>query len=616
MPRGPCDHSPVTGGVSAQDATFWDEAAARPPRPRRRRSVLAGVLLLLLLVVLGVAAWIGVRAFQAATALEAAADGVVRIRDDVAAGDTAGLAGPAEQVRRDAARAAEATSDPVWRIAEALPVVGVDAVAVRTVADAVDGLATDALPPLVEVAGAVDPAALRPVDGRIDLAPLAAAAPGLSTAADATARGRDALAGLDPDALHGPLPAAVAELQSQVDDAAGTLAAGAKVAAVLPSMLGLEGPRTYLALFLNSAELRTSGGIPGAIAVVTANDGRIGLGAQESASNLLWLTEPALPLSPGELTIASDRLGRMIQNTALIPDAPRSGELAAAIWREHSGQDVDGVITADTVALSYLLRATGDIPHPDGSLLTADSLVQQLLFDAYARYPDPDQSDVYFAGAAAAVFDRLASGAADPVALIDGLGQAATERRLSVWSVHPQEQDVIRGTAVDGALLSGGHDAAVGVFLDNGSGWKTDTFLTSDLTVESATCERGTVTLHLRLDLASTMPADLTGLPFYVVGDGGGTTGVPPGVIRQRVSVYAPVGGAVEAVRRGEATVGGVRTTLAGRDVHVVTANLAPGESSTLRLTVSGPAAGAEIPLWSTPTTQRPGLATVASPCG
>ncbi len=88
-----------------------------------------------------------------------------------------------------------------------------------------DGIATDALPPLVEVADAVDPAALRPVDGRIDLAPLVAAAPGLSTAAEATARARDAVVGLDPDALHGPLPDAVAELQAQVADAADTLGA-------------------------------------------------------------------------------------------------------------------------------------------------------------------------------------------------------------------------------------------------------------------------------------------------------------------------------------------------------------------------------------------------------
>lgn len=606
----------MTGGLSTHDEPTWVDGAPQGPRRRRRGRTGAALLVALgLLLVLGVGGWLAVRGVQAATSLVAVADGVTALRDRVASGDTTGLAQRAEAVRRDAARAAAATSDPVWRLGEALPVVGADAVAVRTVAHALDDLATDGLPPLVEVAGAVDASALRPVDGRIDLAPLVAAAPGLSTAAAAGERARAAVAGLDPADLHGPLPDAVAELQARLGEAAAALDVAATATEVLPSMLGAEGPRTYLALFLNSAELRTSGGIPGAIAVVTAHDGRIGLGAQESASNLLWLTEPALPLTPEELTIGTDRLGRMIQNTALVPDAPRSGELAAAIWRESTGQSVDGVLTADTVALSYLLRATGDIPHPDGSVLTADTLVQQLLFDAYARYPDPDDSDVFFAGAAAAVFDRLASGAADPVALVDGLRRAAGERRLSVWSAHAEEQSVIRGTAVDGALLSGGHDDAVGVFLDNASGWKTDTFLRTELTVESATCADGVATLELRLDLASDVPADVGSLPFYVVGDGSGGTRVPPGHIRQRVSVYSPVGGDVAAVRRGERTVGGVETRMAGRDVQVVTETLAPGDRASFTITVSGPAAGERIPLWSTPTTQRPGMASVPSPC-
>ena len=115
---------------------------------------------------------------------------------------------------------------------------------------------------------------------------------------------------------------------------------------------------------------------------------------------------------------------------------------------------------------------------------------------------------------------------------------------MSVWSVHPEVQDRIAGSAVDGALLSGGHDDAVGVFLDNGSGWKTDTFLTTDLTVESARCDGGTA--HARpaprphLDPAGRRRLAARSTWWATAA---GSTGLPPGVIRQRVSVYSPVGG-------------------------------------------------------------------------
>ena len=56
---------------------------------------------------------------------------------------------------------------------------------------------------------------------------------------------------------------------------AGALDAGAQVATLLPPMLGADGPRTYLLVSLNSAELRSAGGIVGAFAVLHAEDGAV-----------------------------------------------------------------------------------------------------------------------------------------------------------------------------------------------------------------------------------------------------------------------------------------------------------------------------------------------------
>ncbi len=600
-----------------------DETATSSPedRPFRYVSVMVPwwrrplpvvlVVLAVLLVVL--AAWFAVRAYQAATALQSVADTVGVVRTDITAGDITGLAEPAARIEEDAARAVSATSDPVWRLAEIVPVVGADARAVRTVAVAVDDLATDVLTPLVGVAEGLSPASLRPVGGRIDLAPLEAAAPVLVTATEAADRARRSVGELDPDKLHGPLVEPVTDLQDQLATASDALGQVSRLASLLPPMLGVEEPRSYLTLFLNSAEVRTQGGIVGALAVITVDDGRLQLTQQASTLDMAVFDEPVLPLTDPELALATDILGRHIQNVFLVPDTPRAGELAVEMWRRTSGHTVDGVVAVDPVALSYVLRATGEVTHPSGEVLDADTLVQTLLFEAYERQEDPSDSDAFFAGAAASAFAALSQGRGEPAALIDALQQATEERRLSVWSAHPEEQEQISGTAVDGSLFAGGHDDAVGVFLDNSSGWKTDTFLRSTVTMESTRCAEGLVTMELRLDLASALPADVSGMPEYVVGNG--STGVPVGSMRMRVSVYSPVGGSVDQVRRGESFIGASGTTIAGRQMQVMTEELAAGQTATYRFTVSGPQGGADIPVWTTPTTSSSGLTHVPLRC-
>ena len=98
-----------------------------------------------------------------------------------------------------------------------------------------------------------------------------------------------------------------------------------------------------------------------------------------------------------------------------------------------------------------------------------------------------------------------------------------------------------------------------------------------------------------------------------MVGDG--RTGVPVGSIRLQLSVYSPVDGTVEQIRRGDDFIGASGSTMAGRDVRVLSETLAAGETVTYRFTVSAPARGVEIPVWSTPTTTESGRFFVSSGC-
>ena len=62
--------------------------------------------------------------------------------------------------------------DPVYRAASTLPFVGPNLDAIRQVTVTVDSLATNVMPSLVDVARTLQPSALAPKDGAIDLAPI------------------------------------------------------------------------------------------------------------------------------------------------------------------------------------------------------------------------------------------------------------------------------------------------------------------------------------------------------------------------------------------------------------------------------------------------------------
>jgi hypothetical protein len=439
----------------------------------------------------------------------------------------------------------------------------------------------------VEAAGAVDPASLQPTGGKIDLAPIQAAAPKLETAAAETSRAAGRAAALDLTGVDPRIAGPVRDLQAQLTDAASTAATVSKAATLLPGMLGADGPRSYMLLFQNNAELRATGGIPGAFAIVTADHGAISLTGQGSAATIGRFEEPVLPLTPEELGIYTERLGVYLQDVNLTPHFPRSAELAREMYRRASGQEVSGVLSLDPIALSYLLAATGPVPLPTGDQLTADNAVDLLLSDVYERFEDPRRQDLFFASAAASVFTALTSGDAEPRALLDALDTAAQERRLLVWSSVESEQALLADTQLAGALADQPQTSPlVAVSLNDATGAKMDYYLRHEVAVRSS-CEAADVTYEVDVTLTNTAPADSAEtLPRYVTG--GGVFGVPEGTIATQVIFHGPVGAAVSTVARDGAPIQFLPHQDRGRPVGVTLVEVPPGESTTLTATFIG----------------------------
>lgn len=589
----------------------------------RRRVLIAVAALLAGGLLLG--GWLAFRVYQAGTALQdlrATADGA---RAEADALDLPALEARLPGAQDAAARAADAVDDPVWRLAERLPLVGDDLRAVAVVATAADRLAHDAAPDLLTALGAVvgdaQPARVVPA-GWVDLAPVADAAPAAARAAAVVDGLRADLAPLDPDRLVGPVAGPVAQLQGALDGASASLAALGEVAAVLPDLLGADGPRTYLLLSLNPAELRAQGGIVGAVAVLQVADGAVGLVGQRSTVDLPELAAPALPLSDAEAALYGDRPGRWVQDSVLVPDFPRAAALAAAFWQQSTGQVVDGVIATDPVVVADLLSATGRTVQADGEELGGDTLLQALLRDAYLAYGDPRWGDAFYAQVATAAFAVLRDASADPAtARVAGqtLLDAVEDRRVAVWTIDPAEQAVLARTPLGGAFLTGDAatptgrvGAALGVFLDDATAGKLDYDLTATVSVTMQGCGTAEPTAVVDVALDYRPPADVAGYPAQVLGDG--RSGVPAGWLATNVSFWSPRDGRVGPVARDGVVVGGQQASAARRDVAVLTSRLAPGSAETYRVTV--PAPGGALTVWTTPTLTGPGVVTGECPAG
>ncbi|GAA1707351.1 DUF4012 domain-containing protein [Microbacterium sediminicola] len=584
------DETPSDDDIAKEAGRAARTARRERKRQDRRRARVIGIVVgstLGAFLLIGVAglAWIGVRGAQAAEHVTEAKATAATITD--ALSDPTAMATITPDLIADTSAARELTSDPIWRAYEALPWLGPQLEATATTIAAVDDVVQDALVPLTDAATGFSLDTLRPSGGAFDVEAIASLKGVAQIATDSLAAAQASVEAIDTSQLIGAIAAPVNEVSDLL--ATGYTAADAllRTSQLMPAFLGVDGPRDYLVMFQNNAEWRSLGGIIGAMAMIHTDAGTIDLVGQGSSSDFTRYPEPVLPLSDEILSIYVDKPGLYIQNVTQIPDYTIDGPLAQEMWRLETGTTVDGVLALDPVTLSYLLEATGPITLPTGEQLTAENAVTLLLNEVYERYPEPRDQDAFFAITAATVFDAIADGAADPTKLIDALARAGSERRLFIWSANLDEQAVLDGSTIQGALpVSDARTTRFGAYLNDGTGSKMDYYVTADAAV--GWCPFGIDQVAtMTVTLTNTAPDDAaTSLPEYITG--GGNHGVPPGVARTVAYLYLPPGSElVSSTTSGVGTAPGFGTnTHDGYTVLTWDTDLSPGDSATATVQV------------------------------
>ncbi|GEP39793.1 hypothetical protein NPS01_34560 [Nocardioides psychrotolerans] len=530
-------------------------------------------VILLAVVAVGFVAWAGWTAWKVNQSLSAAVADARELRESLEQADEAGIDASLSSLRVHTSAAAERTDGATWDALTILPKYGDDAEAIRTIAQVLDDLASDGLEPLTDITSDLD--ALAPSDGAIDLAALEALTPKVLAGSQSFERAAGRLEGINPLSLEPALRSRYRELLDEITSASESLSAATVATKIMPTILGADGPRDYLLAFQNNAEIRATGGLPGAVSLMHTEDGRAQLTRQVPGISFGRTNAPVLPLTQAERDIYGEELGLWFVDANFTPDFPRVAALMKARWEQVYPEAIDGVITVDPVSLSYALTSTGPVTV-GGRTLTSDNVVEELLHEVYLRFEEPEKQDAFFQAAAAAIFGALTDGVDSPENLFTALARGVRERRIRLHSFEPVVQDEIAGSTIAGELVTDDTESPqVGVYLNDATGAKMSYFLRHDVKVTTTFCKDGVQGLTGKLHLLSDAPEDAASLPDYITG--AGAFGTMPGSQLVVVRLVGPVGGSISAVAFNSKPVEAVPVVQDGRPVVSTVAELTPG---------------------------------------
>ncbi len=414
-----------------------------------------------------------------------------------------------------------------------------------------------------------------------------------------------------------------------IDSAANALSTAAPVVRALPAVLGADGPRRYVVMFLNTAELRSLGGTALAFAEITVDRGAISLGSvvPTSGGSFPGRVASLVPVPDGFDEIYPGALGRFVANATLRPSAVTAAEIVQAEWRETFGTEVDGVISMDARALALLVKAVGPIPISTGDVVTADNVVSLLFNEVYTRYDtgvraidDAAQGAVY-SETVAGTFAKVMSGDFEPMVMLDLMGMAAADRDLTVWLSDPSATEAFAAThyMARGLIESTTETDVVGMYLNDQVGSKLNFYLTSVATTSAAACTAdGRQVDRVTLSLTNTVdPAAAPDLSSSISGGTHQGRGLSPGEQRLVVFAYLPAGSTLLGASVNGAGVQATGNHDTDRPVQVMWVNILPGETAVLSVDVLRDTPGTrEVVADITPTIQGTTFAQAPLDCG
>ncbi len=511
---------------------------------------IVGIVVLVLVLLSGIE---GVALFCSAKSVKSEASAIMAqtsaLKDAVKNGDATALSNSVETVRTKTDSINSQVNGIAWNVASILPVLGQDVKSVQKLGTTASTLVEEALVPVANNLSGLKLSDLLQ-DGTVNVSILENLISALDEATPVIQSSIETINGL-PEAHISQLKSILNKVKDPLNKANDTLTAAQPLLRVLPQMLGTNGQtRNYLLVAQNNAEIRATGGFPGATGILSVTDGHISMGDFQAIGKLGGddYDEEQDPKETAMFTHQNDVTPQIITYN---PDFPVSAKHLAHLWNQRMGLLPDGVIALDPVVLQNLLALVGAVTAPDGEVVDGTNAAQVLLNGTYKKFGnDGTAQDEYFSAVAGLAFKQVMSnlGNAGLENLLKVLDTFARENRVVVWMQNEDEQAAIVKFNLAGNISEDETTPELGVYINDETWAKMTWYMSANTTLSEPVLNADgsktyTATTVIRNNLTNEEAATL---PTYITGYNPQLTGL--GNMLEVLFLYAPAGGSISDV--------------------------------------------------------------------
>jgi Protein of unknown function (DUF4012) len=310
--------------------------------------------------------------------------------------------------------------------------------------------------------------------------------------------------------LWGPLRDARQELQDELDDS--TLRVDNALQAFGALRVVLDGPSEYLLIAANNAEMRAGSGMFLSLGRISAENGEIELGDMVPS----WSVNPEVGTLPVldadyETNWGFTSPSGEYRNLAMSPRFDVAAEQAVAMWEAtHPGDDLDGVLLLDPIAIATFTESTGALSI-GGSARDTDEMLQYLLNGQYQGIEDQSDRRDDLSLVAGLALLQILDADLDLVSLANRAKVIPAGRHLMIWSEDPGLQSVWDNMQIAGTL----DEQSLAVSVLNRGANKLDYFTRTSARIQTVVTPEGTAVTLL---VSVVNEVELEGQPAYVVG--------------------------------------------------------------------------------------------------
>lgn len=484
----------------------------------------------------------GIIGVQLKNALQQVASSANSLKADLLAGDFANAENEKQKLVNASHNANALAQSFPWVVSQWIPFIGPNFAATSDIADVSVTLSDQVLSPGMDLFQQLQVTPPIAADGRISIDVISSWEKQVSQISSGISKSLNKIEKTPSLFVIPQITEAKNKVADLLTPMSGPLESFKTLFPMIPNSLGASSTRNYLLVFQNPAEMRPQGGLPGSIALLQIDNGKIALVDKSSAGTDIFGAYEAgvIPISP-ERDSLFPYSNYIMANTTTTPSFSEAALKTATFWENSGKGHVDGVIFIDPRALAYVMAATGPEMLSNGVSLDSSNAVSYLLNGIYFYSDENAVQDAIYGELVDHVFEKLTSGQFSPIALAAALGQGIQEGRVSYWSSHPEEQAVFSSLNVglEPPTLTSAK-AGVSLFLEDNQGSKMDFYLTQSVDIQTAVCSKSAQEVRISYQLTNNLPLELAGnLPNSIWATSSAYV-QDPGGIRANTYLYLP----------------------------------------------------------------------------